>query len=77
MIHSDKSAGGTRHAATRAIGAIGHGVGHINDVDDSSAFHRRAALIVDLLRCNGLVFVESKGVMLGEVDACDGGGLRR
>ncbi len=38
--------------------------GSFDDVGDSSAFHRRAALIVDLLRCNGFVFVESKGVML-------------
>jgi hypothetical protein len=29
-------------------------------------------MIVDLLRCNGFVFVESKGVMFGEVEACNG-----
>ncbi len=59
------------------MGAISHGVGHIDDIDDSSAFHRAAALIVHLLRSNGFVFVESKGVMVGEVGACqcDGGGL--
>ncbi len=57
------------------IGAIGHGVGHINDIDDSSAFHRAAALIVDLLLCNGFVFTERKGMILREVGACDGGGL--
>ncbi len=82
IIHSDGSAGGTRHAATcsargNALGAIGHGAGHFDDVDDSSAFHRRVALIVELLRRNGFVFVESKGVMVGEVGACDGGGLGR
>ncbi len=65
-------------ARGHAIGAIGHSVGHFNDVNDSRAFHRgdrAAALIVGLLRSNGSVFVESKGVMVGEVSACDGGGL--
>ncbi len=59
-----------RHTARgHAICAIGHGVGHIDDVDDSSAFHRAATLIVGLLRRNGFVLVESKGVMVGEVGA--------
>ncbi len=62
-------------AHRHAISAIGHGVGHIDDIDDSSAFHRAAALIVGLLRRNGFVLVESKGVMIGEVGACDGSGL--
>jgi hypothetical protein len=58
-----------------AIGEIGHGVGHINDVDDSSSFDRAAALIVCLLRSYGFVLVESKGVIIGEVGACNGSGL--
>jgi hypothetical protein len=36
---------------------MGHGVGHFGDVDDSSAFHRAAALMVNLLYLNGFVFV--------------------
>jgi hypothetical protein len=72
IILSDESAGGTR---CHAFSAIGHGVGHVDDVDDSSAFHRAADLIVGLLRSHGFVLVESKGVMVGEVSACDGGGL--
>ncbi len=31
--------------------------------------------IVGLRRHNGFVLIESKGVMVGEVGACDGGGL--
>ncbi len=58
-----------------AICGIGNGVGRFDDVDDSSAFNRTAALIVGLLRCNGFVFIEPKGVMIGEVGACDGDGL--
>jgi hypothetical protein len=66
-----------RHFARRhAISAIGHGVGHIDDIDDSSAFDGAAALIVGLLRRNHrFILVESKGVMVGEVGAGDGGGL--
>ncbi len=62
-------------ARGHAMGAIGHGVGHFDDVDDSSAFQRRAARIVGLLRRNRFVLVESKGVMVGDVGAGDGGGL--
>ncbi len=41
----------------------------------SSAFDRAAALVVGLLRRDRLILVESKGVMVGEVGARDGGGL--
>jgi hypothetical protein len=62
-----------RHFARRhTISAFGHGVSHIFDIDDSSAFDRAAALIVGLLRRNRFIIVESKGVMVGEVG---GGGL--
>ncbi len=71
MIHSDESAGGTRPRDRRDR----LGVSHIDGVDDSSAFHRAVAPIVGLLRRNGFTFVESKGVMVGEVGACDGDGL--
>ncbi len=65
-----------RHFPCRhATSAIGHGVSHIDDIDDSSAFDRAAALIVGLLRCNRFILVESKVVMVGEVGARDGGGL--
>ncbi len=65
-----------RHLARRhAISAIGHGVGHIDDIDDSSAFDGAAALIVHLLRRDRLILVESKGVMVGEVGAGGGDGL--
>ena len=39
------------------------------------AFDRAAALIVGLLRSNRFILVESKGVMVSEVGAGDGGGL--
>ncbi len=47
----------------------------VNDINNSSAFHRAAALIVNLLRCNGFIFTEPKGMMLSEVGACNGSGL--
>jgi hypothetical protein len=62
-------------ARRHAISAIGHGVGHVNDIDDSSAFDGAAALIVHLLRRDRLIPVESKGVMVGEVGAGGGDGL--
>jgi hypothetical protein len=43
-----------------AICGIGHGVGRFDDVDESSAFHRTAALTAGLLRGNGLVCIEPK-----------------
>ncbi len=65
---------GTWHTAT-GLAQLAMVFGHIDDIDDSSAFHRAAALMVNLLLSNGFVFVESKGVMVGEVGACDGCGL--
>ncbi len=50
-----------RHFARRhAISAIGHGVGHIDDIDHSSAFDGAATLIVGLLRSNRFILVESQ-----------------
>ncbi len=64
------------HAARgNAIGVIGHGVGHFDDVNNYSTFHRTAAVIVGLLRCNGFVFIEPKGMIMGGVGACYGDGL--
>jgi hypothetical protein len=77
-LYSFRSERGQHFARRHTISAIGHGVGHIDDIDDSSAFDRAAALIVGLLRHNRFILVESKGVtvMVGEVGAGDGGGLR-
>ncbi len=63
-------------ARCNVISTIGHGVGHFDNVDDSSAFHGAAALIVCLLRGNGFVFIAPKGMMINDVGACNGNGLR-
>jgi hypothetical protein len=63
-----------QHAARgNAICAIGHGVGHFDDVYESAAFHRTATLIVDLLGCNGFEFIEPKDKDV--MSACVGGDL--
>jgi hypothetical protein len=74
-FYSFRNERGRQFARRHAISAIGHGVGHLDDIDDSSAFDGAAALIVSLLRSNRFILVESKGVMVGEVGAGDGGGL--
>ncbi len=66
-LYSFRSEHGRHFARRHAISAIGHSVGHIDDIDDSSAFDRAAALIVGLLRRNRFILVESMGVMVGEV----------
>jgi hypothetical protein len=73
-LYSFRSERGRHLARRHANSAIGHGVGHLDDIDDSSAFDGAAALIVGLLRRDRLILVESKGVMVGEVGAGDGGG---
>ena len=75
LIYSFGNERGRHFARGHAISACGHGVGHLDDIDDSSAFDRAAALIVGLLRRDRFILVESKGVMVGEVGARDGGGL--
>ncbi len=62
-------------ARRHAISAIGHGVGHVDDIDDSSAFDGAVALTAHLLRRDRLILIESKGVMVGEVGAGGGDGL--
>ncbi len=65
-----------RHLARRhAISAIGHGVGHVDDIDESSAFDGAVAITARLLHRDRLILIESNGVMVGEVAAGDGDGL--
>ena len=54
---------GRHFARGHAINVCGHGVGHLDDIDDPSAFDGAAALSVGLLRSNRFILVESKGVM--------------
>ncbi len=74
-LYSFRNERGRHFARRHAISTIGHGVDHIDDIDDSSAFDGAAALIVGLMRRDRFILVESKGVMVGEVGAGGGGGL--
>jgi hypothetical protein len=62
-------------ARGHAIGAIGDGVGHVDDIDDSSAVDGAVAITYRLLHGDGLILIESKGEMVGVVAAGDGDGL--
>ena len=62
-------------ARGHAIGAIGDGVGHVDDIDDSSALDGAVAIAARLLHGDRLILIESKGEMVGEVAAGDGDGL--